>query len=1154
MDCRSHFAPWSLILAALAIASVATARLPQAKPPGKARRTASPQPPVDPVVEAVRLNNLGVAYMNQQRFEQALKLFEQASAKNPQLSAARLNQGIALVNLQRTDPARAILLEVSQREPENPRARYNLGLLYKNAGEAEKALAAFTQVAQLDPDDADTHYFLGLMHNQLQQYDHAVAAFERALALNPFHVSAEFGLARALQRKGDSAKAREHLARFQKLTLEKLGAPMSLAYGDQGPYSLAAQVTPAPGAAPAAIPVRFVSVPAAQSGLKFIHVRGKGVGSHPGSGGCLFDYNGDGQSDLFLLNGPNQQGVLYQNIRGRFVETTAAAQLDASGDGLSCTAGDYDNDGLTDLAVGLVGRMALYRNLGKGVFKEVTGAAGIRTQGETLAIALLDFDHDGDLDLYVSTLANKAESFLWRNNGNGTFVDWTTQTGLTDLQNLSAAVTDINNDRAIDFVLTGPAETPSILLNPREGKFRRERAFPPSIKPNSAGVAVFDFDRDGWMDLAFTHLGGELTLWRNGEGKKFEPVNLPSRGWRSAFGIATLDFDNDGWVDIVAVGQAENGGQIRVLRNRGSEGFEDTTVKLGLQALELDQPTTLLTADYDSDGDSDLFITHKHGVVLLRNDGGNKNNWLRISLKGLNDNKSAIGTKVEVFAGALYQKFEVQSSSGYLGQSASDILVGLGSAKEAEVVRLLWPTGVLQDEVQLAARRSHIITEIDRRGSSCPILFVWTGSRYEFIADAIGPGIVGHWVAPGVRNVSDPTEYLKVEGARVQPRNGWLSFRFAEPMEEIVYLDQVRLLAVDHPGEVEVYPNERFFASGPPFPEFKVIASRDARPPRGAWDHRGRDVLPELLERDRRYVTGFAEAPYKGFAEIHWVELDLGEGNRVRRAAPLRLLLRGFTDYFTATSVYAAHQAGVKAIVPYVEALDAQGRWVRVVEDMGFPAGLARTMVADLTGRLPAGTRRIRIVTNLKIYWDQVLVDTTPDGVPWRLTEVPLATATLAFRGYPREIRGNPPGDIRYVHEEVSLTGPYARPAGNYTRYGDVRALLKAAEDRFVILGSGDEVALDFDPAGLPPLPAGWRRDYFFYADGFAKDMDFYAAHAYTVEPLPFHAMGRYPYAPLKSYPQDEPYLTYLLEDNAREISGRPAASFRFRYGPEKKK
>jgi hypothetical protein len=245
--------------------------------------------------------------------------------------------------------------------------------------------------------------------------------------------------------------------------------------------------------------------------------------------------------------------------------------------------------------------------------------------------------------------------------------------------------------------------------------------------------------------------------------------------------------------------------------------------------------------------------------------------------------------------------------------------------------------------------------------------------------------------------------------------------------------------------------------------------------------------------------------------------------------------------------MYAADQAGITPVAPYVEALGANGQWVKVVDDMGFPAGLERTTIADLTSKLPPGTRRIRISTNLQIYWDQVLVDRTASDIPTRIVEVPLAEATLGFHGYPRPIERKTPGDLSYIYEDVSLTGPYARQSGAYTRLGDVRELLTAADDRHVVFGSGDEVQLEFDPAKLPPLPTGWKRDYLFFADGFEKDMDFYAADGPTVEPLPFHAMPGYPYPATKA-PASASYLQYLLEYNTRFYSGDAEFQYRFRY------
>lgn len=1107
----------------------------------------------DAAAEAIRLNNRGVGYMNQQDFERALALFNRALRLDPSLAAARLNRGVALLNLQKTDEARPILEQAAEADPGSARAWYQLGLLEKTIGEAGPALAAFGRAAALAPDDPHAHYFVGLMLAQLDRQEEAIAAFRRALALDPFFVSAEFGIARATQRLGRSEEARAHLERFQRLTAEKLGAPITLAYGDQGELSLAEQVALPAGAAPPAIAVRFTRVPAGESGLALAPWMDVivSVGFNVG-GACFFDYDGDGFPDLVLLRaGRDTSGALFRNLgNGRFADVTEASKLDFGG-GLAtgCAAGDYDNDGHTDLAIAFLRRgVRLFRHQGDGAFADATEAAGIAAPPALFAtLAFADYDHDGDLDLFIGV-----HGALWRNNGDGTFTDWSEPSGFGQQGRVAAAVAaDFNNDRAVDFLLARPDAPPLILLNPREGRFVPLDAWGDAAPPNATAVAVLDFDKDGWMDVALTHRGGSagVSLWRNVRGRRLDRVAFPAPQWDRGHAVAALDFDNDGWVDLVAAGDD----QVRLYRNIGGERFADVTAATGLDEHGFANVVSLALADYDNDGDTDIFAVSSDGqTVLLRNDGGNQHNWLKISLHGLADNRNGIGTKVEVFAGALRQKFEVSPAAG-ASQHELVLHVGLGAETEADIVRLLWPTGVLQDEVGVAAGRHHTVTEIDRRGSSCPVLFAWNGSRFEFITDAIGPGIVGHWVAPGVRNTPDPDEYIKVAGASLRPRDGRLLLRFVEPMEEIIYLDHVRLLAVDHPADAEVYPNERF-AAAPPFPEFRVVAARGARPPAGAWDRRGRDVLPRLRARDRRYVDDLVPLPFKGFVERHWVELDLGETDV---AGPLRLLLHGFTDYFTATSVYAAHQAGVTAVVPYVEALDSDGHWRRVVDDMGFPAGLRRTMVAELTGKLPPGTRRIRIVTNLKVYWDQVLVDTTPAegpaAVPYRISEAPLVSAELGWLGFPREVRGQPAGDISYVYEEVSPSGPYARAAGAYTAFGEVRDLLVRRNSRFAIFGAGEEIALAFDAAALPPVPVGWKRDYFFYADGFAKDMDFYAAYGQTVEPLPFHGMLSYPYAPGQGYPEDAAALGYRLERNTRLDSGRAAFPFRFRYREEQR-
>jgi len=1118
--------------------------------------------------EAARLNNIGVAYMNQQLFEKALKAFEEAAATDPALEVVTVNRGVALLNLQRVDEAKALLEKAVKDNPKDAHAWYNLGLYYKNSADASAAVDAFHRVSEIDPNDADTWYFLGSTYAQLKQFPEAIAAFEQALKLDPHHASAQFGLARAYQQSGQADPAHVAMKKFQYITQNKLGAPISLTYGEQGKYSRAEESPMVVEKVGAAIPVRFVDV-----------TQSAGLPVKGSSAACFIDYDNDGRIDLFLggagtLGGP----ALFRNLGdGKFEDVTQMLGLSPKESSLGCTVGDYDNDGFPDLAISTGSGIHLLRNDKAMKFADVTQAAGIfsdRTAGSSgvvwRSLNFVDYDHDGDLDLlgireaWLPIVGRESKvsplpAEIWRNNGNGTFADVTNDLGLLQTTATNSIGTDYNNDRAVDFAVTSSTEVPTIFENQREGKFLMRQPWSAAMPAPTIGLAVLDFNHDGWMDIAFTHSGEPgITLWRNNQGKTFDRVPLPETNWVRAYGVAAIDYDNDGWVDLVAVGETKDGkGEVRLFRNLGPDGWKDVTVETGLDKIQLKEPRAIIVGDYDNDGAVDLLITQKYGpAVLLHNEGGNKNNSLRLALKGLNDNKSAIGTKVEVFSDGLRQKFEVYGSSGYLGQNSPYLTIGLGQAKQADVVRMLWPTGVLQDEIEVAANKMQNITELDRRGSSCPTLFAWDGTRYQLVGDMLGAGVVGHWIAAHEnkieRDIPRPTEAIKLDRSSLREKDGKLSFRFMEPLEESVYLDQVRLLAVDHPADVDVYPNE-YFASNPPYPPFKVVFSNinDARPPTGAWDEHGHNVLPDLLAH--RYFGDFKVLSFMGFAEPHSLELDLGEPYR---GGPLWLLMHGEIEYYSATSMYAADQAHLRPVAPYVEALVSTGgagkeKWLRVMDDMGFPAGGPRTMTADLTGKLPPGTRRIRITTNLQIYWDNILISRTSQsqspGQSSRLTPVPLARAELNFHGFPLKIEDQPPGNVKYIYEKASVTGPYTRPAGAYTRYGDVRPLLDSVDDKFVVFGSGDEVALDFDPGKLPALPRGWVRDYFFVANGYEKDMDFYAYHGDTVDPLPFRDMRTYPY-PSQSFPSDAEHLNYLLEYNTRFMSGNEASGYAFQY------
>ena len=1103
--------------------------------------------------EAVRLNNRGVAQMSQQFTERAAETFTAAFKRDPKLAQAAINEGIALMALQKLDEAKKALRAALVLDQNNAQAWYNLGLAQHANNELEPALESFQEAAKLDPRDADSYYFEGVCYQEMKEFDKAIAILQKALEIDPQHASSEFAIARALQRSGHVEDAKAHFKRFQHLTSAKIGAPIGLAYGEQGRYSTVTPVQEPETGKRAMIPVRLVDTP--------LRLPSAGV-PWPwttNGGACMMDVTGDGHMDLVLMQtGAQAIRVLHNEGNWQFDEIDAAgAGLKATGRAVACAVGDYDGDGLNDLAVALDDAVLLFRNLGKGKFQDVTAEAGLAPRNRPSGITFVDYDHDGDLDLLLTGAPLKpgdAPNVLWRNNGNKTFTEWTEPTGLGGSGKTAAAIlTDFNNDHAVDLAVTGDGPAPLIYVNPREGKYPTQPLYENANLPPTVGIAVLDFNKDGWMDIAVTHAGAPgLTLWRNVEGpghvgRRFERVELPLHGALRGWGLTAIDIDNDGWIDLAAIVETKAGPQVRVFRNRGDGTFEDVSHALGLDDVKLQAPRGLIAADVGGDGAADLIVTQLNAPpVLLRNVGANKNHFVRLDLTGFADNKTALGVKVEVFASGHWQKWELAGASGYQTQAPPQILVGLGDAEGIDLLRILWPTGVLQDEIDLPHQPVIAMKEADRRGSSCPVLFAWDGHKYKLVTDVIGAAVVGHWFTPTRRNTPNPGEWIKVDGAQVAPVNGRLSLRFMEPMEEVNYIDQLRLVAVDHKENVEVNPDERFL-DDPPFASGRVVATEGARLPVGAWVGEGsnlNDVLDEVSRRDHKFASGFTALPYDGFANLHTLTLDLGE---INQGAPLRLLMTGYVNYFSATSLYAAWQAGVKPISPYVEAQLADGSWVRISDDVGFPAGLERTIVVDLTGKLPKGARRIRLKTNLQIYWDQVLVDQNLDAEA-RTEEVPLALATLHFRGYPRQIEGASPGDLDYDYDRVSLTGPFQHQRGNYTRMGDVTALVKSIDDRYVIFGSGEEIAAEFDAAKLPALPAHWKRDYFFYANGFVKDMDWWDASPFTVAQLPFHAMSAYPYPDSEEYPQDAQSLEYQLNWNDRFDSGEPVWSYRFDY------
>jgi hypothetical protein len=636
----------------------------------------------------------------------------------------------------------------------------------------------------------------------------------------------------------------------------------------------------------------------------------------------------------------------------------------------------------------------------------------------------------------------------------------------------------------------------------------------------TTAVAAGDVNKDSYIDFLFASTERAALALSDGRGNF---ASVPLDGVRDVRAALVLDYDNDGLLDVVVA----TGEGIQIRRNLGARwtNVSDRAVAAGPNS---GGPTSLAAGDLDGDGDVDL-VTGGDRLTVWRNEGGNSRRSLTTRLIARVSNRSAVAAKVEVRAGSLFHKLEVLASTPAV--APSDLVFGLGGREAADVVRVLWPAGILQSETPAPPSGSGTsarltIEELDRKPSSCPYLYTWNGERFAFITDFLGGGEMGYWLAPGLRNTPDPDEYVRIAGAQLVPRDGQYELRITNELEEALFLDRAQLVAVDHPSDIEVHPAEGMRATPRPFELFYVA---DAVAPEAAVDEHGHDVRDRIVAMDRRYPDDFARHRIRGYAEPHALTLTLPRGdNRL-------LLLTGWTDYAFSGDNVAAHQAGLALTPPSLEIKEADGRWRVAVENIGFPVGRPQTMVVDLRD-VPVNVREVRIATSMRIYWDRVQVARrrTPSDVA--VTRLEPRSAELRWRGFSAEVTPDGREPYAYNYEEVSSTSLWKELPGRYTREGDVRELLTRTDDMFVIARPGDAIALAFGAAPLPPLRDGWRRTFLLYADGFSKEMDLNSSSPDQLAPLPFHGMSGYPYAPGEAYPATDAHRRYQERYNTRIV------------------
>jgi Tfp pilus assembly protein PilF len=1099
---------------------------------------------------------MGKARYENDKFTEAAEEFRRCIELKPDSGPDHFNLGLTLMRATGFDESHRMVDRARQLDPGLLGAYYVQGIVYKRQREYEKAIKSLRHVIDRDPACLGAHYNLGVCRNILQQREQAIESFKNVLELDPQHPSSHYQLMGLYRRIGDVENAKRHREVFDSVKETVDASEKTVEALERSKYSyimeaprLSPDLSPVPDAK-----VRFVDV-STEADLP------TAVRSPEANAVELGDYDGDGDLDIYAINASSAPGRganrLFQNKGdGKFIDVTSVAGVGDVRLGFDAVFGDYDNDGHTDLYVANWGANVLYHNRGDGTFEDVSNKAHVDEPQFGYKALFFDYDHDNDLDIFIGNYFESASArveptdsapvlqddlpgqsnALLRNNGDGTFADQTDESGLlvaVDKTN-DAIYGDFDGDHDTDLYVVNVDGSSRLFTNVRQGRFTSGGALSSELQRRARVASEADFNHDGHPDLVVAaggHAPG-LRLYGNDGHANFTGVPIAAAPKRyPPRRLHVLDYSNDGWDDLLVADL----GSVHLLAGVGQGKFRDVTTVVGLsQAFGPVSKTTdpsgrsgramriadVAAGDLDGDGDVDIVVySRDKGLRLLRNNGGNKRNWIDVHLVGKKVNKSGYGSTVEIASGGHYQKQTVRDGVVHFG---------IGDLEGVDVVRVTWPNGAAQNVIRPPINSLLTIEEHVRVSASCGFLYAFNGNAYELINEILGIGPLGVPMAPGVYHQPDSTELTLIAGHQLVAKDGYYDLRLTEELRETMYADKITLRAIDHPAGLEVIPNEMF--SAPPFPEDKFFAVADKRSPISAVDDRGADVLSLVAQHDERFAT-FPLTKYDGLAEPHSLTLDLGDLSGADR---IMLYLDGWIYWSDSSTVMAIAQDPRFAFSPLkLEVLDAQGVWHTAIESVGLPTSKGIVVPVDLTGRFLCDDHRVRLSTNMCIYFDRVFVSTRERAEKCRVTELPVAHADLHYRGFSKMTR-DALGFERFDYANVSPTGPWSPPAGLLTRYGDVTPLLGEPDDMYVIFGPGDELSLRFDAAALPQLPVGWTRDFIFFADGWVKDGDLNTKFSETVTPLPFHGMSGYPYPEGERYPDTPELRRYLREYNTR--------------------
>jgi tetratricopeptide (TPR) repeat protein len=1057
------------------------------------------------------------------------------------------------------------LAEVTQLVPGEPAGWANWGILALRQRNYDTAAQRFARAHDLASNNDQIYSLMGLLESQRGNSAQAIADLRRAVELNPRNLRATYQLAEEVERQGAANSEQEFEQLVQKILAAQPGnlaallelSRIAAKRGDAATVkSAVTQIAADSSAWPPEVQRQLTAVQTALASgdlratatqttfLRNVLMRVpeyrlslRAIKAAPGEEAEPFtrfllletpDFRpapadlaltfhsqplGDGHWDWVGAISLGSTGVpVFAKANGHEVQLASGAKFSFPGGAVGVAPQaegivpvDFNYDFKTDLVLAGAGGVRLMRQDSPSSFTDVTPKTKLPKSVTGAAYTgawAVDIEADGDLDIVLG--AKQGVPTVLRNNGDDTFLAIHPFTGISGLQGFAWA--DFDGDGNPDAAIIDGAGRLHVFMNERQGQFR-ERPLPANVSAVKA-IAVADANNDGVLDLLAVQTDGTIIrISDKDEGQSWETAQVATvpdaaNNLAGEVRLKVADLDNNGALDLilspVSPRSAKNSSGPLVWLGDGQGQFS-------LSKQTIAPAFVFDVADLKGDGKLDLIGLSPDGQAMEGVSQSTKNyHWQVVrphAVQAVGDqriNPFGVGGEIEVRSGLLVQKQPI---------TGPQLHFGLGEQTEAEVVRVVWPNGTVRAEFDVKAD-TEVVTE-QRLKASCPFLFAYNGKQMEFVKDAVpwGSAIGLRINTLGSAQIAATGEWYKIGRDQLVPHDGYYDIRITAELWEVYYYDYLALTAIDHPANTEIFVDERFV-----IPPLKLGVTTVETPHNiaRAVDDTGQDVTELVRDLDGRAVSSFGKGQFQGVTRDHYLEVDLGED--APKSGPLYLIAQG-SIHDTESSVNVAITQGNRwrAHGLSVEVPDGHGGWVTAQDNLGFPAGRKKTILFNLTDIFRPGTpRRVRLRTNLEIYWDAIHWAAGAPDAPLKEVTLDPTVADLHYRGY--SVMHMPVGagapEVPDYNQMEGTTQRWRDLIGYYTRYGDVRELLKNIDDRYVIVDSGDELSLRFPEQ--PPPPAGWVRDFVIKGDGWIKDGDYNSTFSKTVLPLPYHAKSEY--------------------------------------------